>query len=195
MARPNGLYESIMRKAICLLSLLSSFAFGQRADFYKEDITFRLDGIHLRVEEYYWFTNHSEKPVISEIYYPFPTYAGDQIDSIRVYNISAGRETRFNKEDKFGISFMLQLASLDTAWLQVKYRQKLHADSAVYILKTTQGWGKSLDDAEFKLITPDTFKIKKYSYEPDQSYELDKLRIYIWKRKNFMPAEDMIFHF
>jgi hypothetical protein len=184
-----------MRKAICLLLLLSAFAFGQRADFFKEDLTFHLDGTYFRVEGFYWFANQSDKPVNSEIYSPFPTHAGDQIDSIRVYNISAGRETGFNREEKFGISFMLHLAALDTVLLQIKYRQKLHADSAVYILKTTRGWGKPLDDAEFKLITPDSLKIKKYSYPPDQSYKLDKLRIYLWKRTRFMPAEDMIFHF
>lgn len=184
-----------MRETFFLLLLLSSFAFGQRADFFKEDITFRLDGVYLRVEGYYWFANHADKPMHSDIYYPFPTYAGGQIDSIRIYNISASRETRFNKEDKFGISFMLPLTSLDTALVQIKYRQKLKADSAVYILKTTRGWGKPLDDAEFKLITPDSFKIRKFSYPPDESYDLEKFRIYRWKRKDFMPAEDMIFYF
>lgn len=184
-----------MLKAIGLLLLLSVVAFGQRAIFFKEDITFRLDGIHFHIEGYYWFANHSEKPVKSEIYYPFPTYAGAQIDSIRVYNISAGRETGFHQEDKFGISFMLHFASLDTILLQIKYRQKLKADSAVYILQTTRGWGKPLEDAEFKLITPVSVKIKKFSYPPDQSYELEKFRIYRWKWKDFMPTDDMIFCF
>ncbi|MCG3118954.1 MAG: hypothetical protein ALAOOOJD_01243 [bacterium] len=184
-----------MRKVIGLLLLLSSFAFGQRADFFKEDITFHLDGIYLHVEGYYWFANHSDKPVHSDIYYPFPIHAGDQIDSIRVYNISAGRETGFQKEDKFGLSFMLHFAALDTILLQIKYRQKLKADSAVYILQTTRGWGKPLNDAEFKLITPASFQIKKFSYPPDASFELEKLKIYHWKKENFMPAEDMIFTF
>jgi len=184
-----------MSKAICCLFLLRTFALGQRADFFKEDITFRLDATYFRVEGYYWFANHSAAPLNSEVYYPFPTYAGDQIDSIRIYNISAGRESGFKREDKFGISFVLHLASLDTAMLQIKYRQKLTADSAVYVLKTTQGWGRPLDDAEFKLITPDSFMITKFSYPPDESFALDKLRIYHWKKRNFMPAEDMTFYF
>lgn len=184
-----------MKKTICLWLLLNVAAFAQRADFFKEDITFRLDGVYLSVEGYYWLANPSKAPLNSDIYYPFPINAGDQIDSIRVYNLSVGQETGFAKEGKFGISFLLHIASLDTVLLQIKYRQKLNADSAVYILKTTRGWGKPLDDAEFKLITPGSFMIKKFSYPPDASYELENLRIYRWKRKNFMPTEDMIFFF
>ena len=175
--------------------LLHSSVSAQRADFFKEDITFRLDGIHLRVEGYYWIANPSAKPVESEIYYPFPIHAGDQIDSIRIYDISAGREVGHNTEDTFGISFMLHVACHDSVLLLIRYRQKLLADSAVYILKTTRGWGKPLAEAEFKLITPDAFVIKKFTYAPDESFALDKLRIYLWKKKDFMPAEDMVFHF
>ena len=86
-----------MKKTFYLLFLLSSFAFGQRADFFKEDITFHLDGVYLNVEGYYWFSNHSDKPVNSEIYYPFPHYSGEQIDSIQIYNILDKQETRFKK--------------------------------------------------------------------------------------------------
>ena len=175
--------------------LLNSFAFGQRADFFKEDITFRLNGHYFNIEGYYWFSNHSNETVDSEIYYPFPTYSGDQIDSIRVFNISSGRETSFNKEDNYGISFLLHLEPSDATLFQIKYRQVIEADSAVYILKTTHGWGKPLDSAEFKLITPDSLSIKKFAYPPDKLYEMDKLKVYYWKRENFMPVQDMIFYF
>jgi hypothetical protein len=184
-----------MQKAFYLLFLINTIVFGQRADFFKEDITFRLDGSYLNVEGYYWFSNHSEKPVNSDIYYPFPYDAGQQIDSINIFNISIGQETRFKKEGKNGISFSLKIAPLDTVLLKIKFRQELNADSAVYILKTTQNWGKSIDHAEYKLITPRSLFIKKFSYAPDKSYEIEKFRIYYWKKDNFMPVQDMIFYF
>jgi hypothetical protein len=184
-----------MRKIVCLLFFVCLPAFGQRADFFGEDITFRLDGFYLDVEGYYWFSNHSGKPIHSNIFYPFPNYSGEKIDSIRLYNLSAGWEPEFKREGEYGISFDLFIAPLDTVLFQVGYRQKLNGDSAVYILKTTQGWGKPIDHAEFKLIAPDSLIMKKFSYPPDKSYLIEKKKIYIWKMKNFMPVRDMIFYF
>ncbi|MFA4923678.1 MAG: hypothetical protein WC557_05750 [Ignavibacteriaceae bacterium] len=183
-----------MKKSFYLFFLISLFAFGQRADFYREDITFRLDSVSLDVEGYYWFANHSDIAVKSDIYYPFPNYRGETIDSIRLYNISAGHKSTFIREGEQGISFILTITPFDTVLFQIGYRQKIIGDSAVYILRTTQGWGKPIDLAEYKLLVPDYFLIKKFSYEPDKSYKMEKFMIYYWKKENFMPAQDMIFY-
>ena len=184
-----------MKIIITLFFLLNSFAFGQRADFFQEDITFRLDGVYLNVEGYYWFSNHSDKIVNIDIFYPFPYHCGEQIDSIQIYNISYGQETKFKKESKYGISFKMHLAAFDTVLFQIKYKQKLNADSAKYILKSTQSWGKPIKYTEYKLITPDSLFIKKFSYPPDKSYEFENVRIYYWKKENFLPIQDMVFYF
>jgi hypothetical protein len=144
-----------MGKIFCLVLFFTCFAFGQRADFFKEDLTFRIDSVHFDVDGYYWFANHSGKPVVSDIFYPFPYYAGGKIDSIRLFNISAGQKTKFRLEGNNGISFIMHIAPLDTVLFQIGYRQKLNSDSAVYILKTTKGWGQPMDWAEHKLIVPD----------------------------------------
>lgn len=178
-----------------MIFIFTSFTFGQRTDFFKEDLTFRLDSVHFDVDGYYWFANHSDKPISSEIFYPFPYYTGGKIDSVRLYNISAGQKTRFRMEGINGISFILHIAPLDTVLFQIGYRQKLNSDSAVYILKTTKGWGKPIDWAEYKLIVPDYLSIKIFSYPPDKSYKIDNNTIYYWKKLNFMPDEDMIFYF
>ncbi len=184
-----------MKKIILLFFVLNSSVFGQRADFFQENITFRLDGANLNVEGYYWFSNYSDKPVNSDLFYPFHYNSGEQIDSIQIFNISAGQKTGFKNEGKYGISFILHIAAFDTVLFQIKYRQKLNADSAVYILKSTQAWGKPLNYAEFKLVTPESLLIKNFSYPPDKFYEFEKVRVYYWKRENFMPVKDMIFYF
>lgn len=184
-----------MKKIACFLFFVCLPIYGQRADFFREDVTFRLDGFFLNVEGYYWFLNHSSKPVHSNIFYPFPNYSGEKIDSIRLYNLSAGRETEFKRESKYGISFDLSIASFDTVLFQVGYRQELKGDSAVYILKTTQGWGQPIDRAEFRLVVPDSLIVKKFSYPPDKSYLIEKKKIYIWKMKDFMPVRDMVYYF
>ncbi len=184
-----------MKKFIYFFFLLSLSAFGQRADFYREDITFRLDSISLDVEGYYWFANHSDKAVNSDIYYPFPNYHSETIDSVRLYNISAGHKSSFMREGEHGISFILNIAPFDTVLFQIGYRQKIMVDSAVYILRTTQGWGKPIEFAEYKLIVLNTFLIKRFIYPPDKTYEMEKYKIYYWKKENFMPVQDMIFYF
>jgi len=178
-----------------LIIIFTSFVYGQRADFYKEDITFRIDSVSFDVEGYYWFANNSGKQVSSDIYYPFPYHSGENIDSMRLYNITAGQMPRYSREDEYGISFPLSLAPNDTALFQIGYRQKLKSDSAVYILTTTKAWGKPLAWAEYKLVVPDYLIIKKFSYPPDKQYKVEGYIIYYWRKENFMPDKDMIFYF
>lgn len=184
-----------MKKLLFILFFLCPAVFAQRADFYKEDITFRLNKVYLDVEGYYWFANHSDKQVHSNIFYPFPYYKGGEVDSIRLYNISAGQRTRYNLESVNGISFDLFIAPHDTVLFQIGYRQKLTGDSAVYILRTTKGWGKPLVHAEYKLIVPIDLKIINFSYPPDKLYKIELENIYYWKMDSFMPDKDMIFYF
>lgn len=178
---------------IVLLSTCAP-AFAQRLNFYKEDITLRLDCNHLSVEGYYWFANSSKVTISSEIFYPFPFDAGGLIDSIGVLNLTAGEETRFKKEEQFGISFFVAVESSDSVLLQINYRQQLNSDSAVYILKSTKNWGKPLDVAEFKLITPDSLTIKQTTYPPDELFEMAHRKIYVWRRRHFWPEHNMVFY-
>jgi len=181
---------------ILILSLLfAALAFGQRADFYKEDITFRLDSISFDVDGYYWFANRNSQPVNSDIFYPFPQNAGGVIDSVRLYNISAGQKTKYKQEANFGISFQLTIPPKDSSLFQIGYRQQVKSDSAIYILKTTRNWGKPLQNAVYKLVVPNNLKIKKFSYTPDKIYNVEGYTIYYWEKINFMPDKDMIFYF
>lgn len=184
-----------MKKIILLFIVVCPLLNGQRADFFKESITFYLDSIHFSVEGYYWFLNNSNKAVYSNIFYPFPNFSNEKIDSISVFNISVRQTTKFNKEGNGGISFDLFIEPYDTVLFQICYRQQLKSDSAIYILRTTEGWGKPLDSAEYNLIVPKSFVIKGFSYPPIKSYGILDKKIYVWKMENFMPRKDMIFYF
>lgn len=184
-----------MKAITAALIFISSFLFGQRGDFFKEDITFRLSEGSLDVDGYYWFANSGSNPVNSEIYYPFASGSGKSIDSIRLYNITAGYRPGWKMEDSGGIYFQLNIPPRDTVLLQIGYRQKLSGRRAQYILQTTQAWGKPLDIADYKLVTPDTLTIKHFSYPPDKTYIIEKSKIYYWEKRHFMPGEDMIFEY
>lgn len=184
-----------MKKLILILLFCSTYCPAQRADFVRENITFRLDSNYFSVEGLYYFLNRSDTIVNSEIFYPFPAYAGPEIDSIQVMNLWRGEVIRFTSEGSNGISFRLHLDKSDSAYIHIYYRQRLTSDSAVYILKTTAGWGKPLEVADFKLITPASITIKNFSYIPDKSYKLNNIKIYTWQKYNFMPRKDMVFRF
>jgi hypothetical protein len=184
-----------MNKAFFVLFFICSFAYSQRANFFKEDITFRLDGICLNVEGYYWFSNNSTTSVATDIFYPFPAYSGEKIDSIRLYNISRGQEVHYTLDGTHGISFDLFINPHDTAVFLIGYREKLFGDSASYVLRTTQSWGKPLNHAEYKLLVPDSLVMKGFSYPPIKMYMIQGETIYYWEMDNFMPTRDMIFYF
>ena len=184
-----------MNKLLFFFFFLVPFCYGQRADFFQEDITFRLNKSQFNVEGYYWFANNSEKAIASNLFYPFPNYSGEKIDSIRLFNITSGEYVNYNFEDSHGISFNLNILPKDTVLLQIGYRQEIKSDRALYILRSTKVWGKPLVFAEYKLIISDSFLIKSFSYPPDKTYEIQNQKIFLWRMKNFMPGKDMIFYF
>jgi hypothetical protein len=184
-----------MAKIAGALLLFCLPAFGQRVDFFREDVTFRLDGLSLRVEGLYWFANHSNRPAHAEIFYPFPDPPERQADSVRVFDLKAGRRIGFKSDGFRGVSFPLALAIFDTAMIQVGYRQICSGDSAVYLLRTTRTWHKPLDRAEFKLVVPDDVVLEGFSYPPDKTYPIGRETVYYWAMTGFMPEKDMIFHF
>jgi len=184
-----------MKNFVFIFFLLAITTSSQRADFFREDITFRLDSTYFDVEGYYWFANHFAEMVKSEIFYPFPNGQSGTIDSIRLYNISSGNIVGYKKEGSSGISFLMSIDPFDTLLFQIGYRQKIIGDSAIYILRTTQGWGKPILLAEYKLIVPDSFRLKQFTYQPDKSYKMEKFIIYYWRKDNFMPDKEMIFSF
>lgn len=184
-----------MKYFLLITLFIFTNSFSQRADFFKEDITFRLNRNHFQVEGFYWFSNNSDKPVISEIFYPFPNYSNERIDSISVFSISAGQKLKFEHDGEHGVTFMLEVNPHDSTLIRVTYNQVLKSDSAIYILRTTKHWGKPLVSAEYKLIIPDTFEIRAFSYTPSKSYIIQNQKIFYWKMEHFMPDRDMIFCF
>lgn len=170
-------------------------SFGQQAEFCFEDITFNLDGNYFGVEGHYWFANNNKETIKAEIFYPFPNAKEEKIDSIKVIDISKLKEIRYRSEREQGISFPLVIKAKDTLLIKISYRQKLNSDSAVYILRSTRMWKKPLSKAEYKLIIPGSFQVETFSYAPDKLFNVESKKIYYWKKCNFMPNDDMVFHF
>lgn len=184
-----------MLKILLLTLLLGTLVSAQDMDFIGEDITFRLDTVSFSVEGHYWFANRSDRNLRGHILYPLPASADGLVDSFYVANITKGRMVSYRKMGKSGISFYAEMAPFDTLLFRISYKQKTGRDSVTYILRSTQQWGKALEFARYKLITPLTFKVKNFSYPPEKTWEIDGIKIYSWEKIYFMPDRDIIFYY
>jgi hypothetical protein len=117
-----------------------------------------------------------------------------KVDSVYLLNLTSQKILLYDKI-KNSISFSLETSSLDSTLILIYYRQKIISDSVKYILTTTKFWGKPFESAEYKLIVDPSLEITRFSYEPDKEYLIDGKKIFYWKKENFMPDKDMVFHF
>lgn len=144
----------------------------------------------------YWFANPSNHGAERLIYYPFPVTAEDNsVDSADIFDITQGIRPQISNRTEAGFSFILTIAGHDTALYHIAYRQKIDADSVVYILRSTQAWNRPLENAEYKLMAEDSIVVTGFSYDPDRVYNIEGKKIYLWRRVNFMPDRDFVIRF
>ena len=79
--------------------------------------------------------------------------------------------------------------------IQISYRQKLLGNRAEYILKSTIGWKKPLDQASYQLIVPSGIRISSFSIAPQDSIVTDGEVVYLWNKYHYMPSENLIFEY
>jgi len=79
--------------------------------------------------------------------------------------------------------------------IQISYRQKLLSTSAEYILQSTIGWRKPLDQANYQLIVPKNIEIINFSIIPDNSVDYTTEMVYFWEKYNYLPPKNFTFEF
>lgn len=177
---------------ICLL--LGSSASSQDIRFFKEDITFTPGSRYFVVDGFYWFLNPSNVEREKVIFYPLDEQAG-RVDSVGVEKIGGENRVKIIDRSKVGFGFVLRLKSEDTAVCHIYYRQRITADSAMYILISMRSWGRPLESVEYKLVPDGSIGLTRFSYRPDTLYTIEGRKIYYWRRADFMPDRDLVFHF
>jgi hypothetical protein len=179
---------------ICSLAVLSFEGTAQNALFYKEHITFKIEGGYFYINGQYYLKNNKPLKEQIELFYPFPTEPIYSLaDSLLIYNFNKDRKIIDYKRMSNGVLFNIELDSVTIVF--ISYRQQLKSNTARYILTTTQQWGKPLEEVTYELITPIELKITSFSYLPDKQDIIDNNIIYFWRKENFMPLKDMIFTF
>ena len=181
-----------MRTTILIL-FLSLNLFAQSIDFYKEDITFKLNKTKFYISGLYHFKNTSDKLQKSLIYFPvIPTCITNKADSINIINLSNLQHVPYNRKTS-GFTFLLESKANDSTIYQIEYEQDICGDSALYILESTQKWVKPLRSGIYKLIVPDSLEIEFLSYEPDSIYSFTNYKIYYLYKINFFPDRNLVF--
>jgi len=177
------------------LFFLSNVA-SQNLQFYREDLTFEIKDNFFYVDGIYNFCNNGEKEIQQVLFYPFPVDSiYGVVDSINAFDVNAKTLNIITNIAEKGFYFKIKLQSYGIGKYKISYRQKLLKNKAEYILVTTRKWGKPLERAQFKLITPVGLKIISISYKPDSIKQLNNKMFYYWNKKDFMPDRNMLFYF
>ena len=168
---------------------------SQNIEFYREDLTFKIEKGYFSVDGIYYFCNVSDKALKTNLFYPFPTDSTyGNIDSVFVL-LNDSIPIEFYKKENKGIYFPVKISAYGTTKYRIKYRQKITGNKAEYILTSTQTWKKPFEIVNYKLIVPNDIKIKDISYKADSINNSAANTIYFWKKKDFMPEKNMIIMF
>ncbi len=185
-----------MRWILILVVVMQSYAIAQEVIFFKEDITFQISEENFRVEGYYWFYNLINTNIEKLIYFPF---GGDNLhesnDFLEVFNVTEGTAQNVLDKTSDGFYFVLNLRGGDTTTIRIVYQYNIKSDSVMYVLRSTQHWQNPLQSAEYKLRIDKRRDVTRFSIVPDTVYAVENENIYYWKRINYMPQTDFVFHF
>lgn len=179
---------------VVLLMFIAGLCFARSGlHFTEEDLSFGIADSVFSVSGIYYFS--TEYPGKYSILYPFPEdeLHGDPYD-IKVLDMQKGEEITFKSlKNTRSIRFVVK-ADEDTPVL-ITYKQRLYSNIARYILLSTHSWQESLGRVEYKLEIPENITINYFSIEPDSHIEMDRYRLYLWQREDFMPNCDLLFEF
>jgi hypothetical protein len=175
------------------LLLLCAGLCGQALSFYAEDLTFRLSPGLFEVDGYYYFRNTTDKPARQTLLYPFPDEAA--YGTICCISIMQGSDSISFKRTLRGILFAVTAAARQEVTCKIGYSQQLIADSACYIITTTQRWKQPFEWAKYQLRMPDSLKLEMTSIIPDSTGHAAGEDIYFWRRIDFMPDRDFLFRY
>lgn len=183
--------------ALTLLFTLHSSLFickSQDISFCKENITMKLEKDNFQVAGDYFLKTTNDSSIV--LFYPFPVDSlYGEADSIIIFNINNNEEIEILSRKKTGVVFRADFGNEKEIHLLIAYRQKLLGNKAEYILKTTAGWRKPLEIADYQLIVEDRLIVTGFSIEPDSFMDSGEEKIYYWSRENYMPSENLIFEF
>jgi hypothetical protein len=197
--------ESFVRltlNIVLLVIILTPFCWGQKSDtlkapvdFFKEQITLKIDDSTCYISGVYYFRNNRDYTGTFPVAFPFyidsltlypDTMAAYFIDNLDTLPISTRRNI------KGGLAVLnIPVKSREITCWHLDYKQRIKSSRAVYIITSTASWGKPLEDATYEFIVPANYKNIVTWPEPDTIINQDSYFEYISHKTDFMPRHDM----
>jgi hypothetical protein len=179
-----------------LLFLCSGFVFGQRIEFFMEELIFTLDSSSFSVNGDYYFRNPSSSALDVKIFFPVSKAPGySAVDTMLIYDISRPTHPLTAEINDSVATFSLSFLPFSEKCVKIYYKQHHDGSRARYILLTTQKWRKPLASAKYSLIANKNIIVSHFSIPPDQSEDFGETRVYFWNRQQFIPEKDFLFDF
>jgi hypothetical protein len=181
---------------ICFLTgiLLSPAISGQDLQFYREDILLIINKKDVETNAEYYFCNVGNKDILTTLFYPFPENTKELVDSIVVQDLKTNTVLSY-QDAVSGIYFTISTRAYGQAAYRVFFRQKLKEGHFRYILNSTATWRRPLEIANYEVQMPVYLSPDSLNYPPDTSFINNNTLYFLWKKKDFMPAEDFEVYF
>jgi len=172
------------RLLFVVLMVSPQFMMAQKKlEFVNEKIDFSITSSLFTINGIYVFANNTENIIRQTILFQF----SNKIDSLkvkRVYNLTYNENLNYQNVLN-GIAFKMIVLSMDTVNINISYHQKTNKEN-IYILESTQTWGKPLQKAVYSLSVDNSVTIDSFSLKPDTLIN----NIYYWTKTEFYPNEN-----
>ncbi len=179
---------------LLLLACLSLAAAGPGSlEFIQEELEFKLDQDWFKVNGNYWFSNNTGNVVIRQLFFPIPAdslNAPAERVKLKLKDPLPGQKVKILSVSQQGFWFELSLPAQTIAECHISYRQKLKGNSARYVLRSTQSWGKPLELAKYTLITSNKLQVLKLTLSDPEISVRGGRRCFRWEYQNYLPDTD-----
>lgn len=181
-----------------MIWLLLSISLALKAE--KSGLSFETEQLSFTVQDSLWhlegefgFLNSSPQKVRKTIVFPVledslqsramcisvSVSTGDDNIPLPVYDIGPK-----------GFCFSLQMPPESFQIIRIRYRQKLRAKQASYVLLSALSWGKALAYGSYELSLPQDLRLIKHPFGKPAFRQTEGKNVYYWEFYDFMPEED-----
>lgn len=168
-----------------LLWFAASGAAWPIVGFPAEEITVTVHPSYIEVDGRYLYANPWPMPVDQGFGLPFPVDEAHPTP-LPVRLSLADQKTALPIKHLLGSRyFNVSFAPQQNREVDLYYRQEAHDNTATYILKTTQSWGRPLEKGVYRLVLRDVKNVRS-------NFPLTQVKpdLFVFEQRNFMPSTD-----
>ncbi|NVO01677.1 MAG: DUF4424 family protein [Bacteroidetes bacterium] len=178
-----------------LLVSINFCLFSQNIAFTEETINFEISNDTFFVSGNYTFKNNSDKIMRQLVYYPIYT-STDQLpyDTVSVFEYKSKTELKI-KKSRDHIIIPIKVNPKSKTTITINYSQRILDSLAIYILTSTKTWNAPLKKVNYIISTKNDCPQLLISLPPNKIKKRKTQTVYLIKKRNFMPTEELILYY